>query len=132
MANPAVRLAIHTASEDASYLLIDGLRFETSWRGSFFETQGRTRQPAPQFRKSYGARAAWIRRPAVTKALTVSTNHGTVATENRLSKCRGMPLGLCGRRLPELNLVPIRVIDPGKATVGFIHSFGVDLYALLF
>jgi hypothetical protein len=47
-------------------------------------------------------------------------DHGTVATENRLSKCSGRPLGLCGRRLPELNLIPIQVIDPGKATVGFI------------
>ena len=50
----------------------------------------------------------------------------------RLSKCSGRPLGLCGRRLPELNLIPIRVVDPGEATVGFIHSFGVNLYALLF
>ena len=41
-------------------------------------------------------------------------------------------LGLCGQRLPELNLIPIQVIDPGKATVGFIHSFGVNLYSLLF
>src|SRR5438046_6852654 len=56
----------------------------------------------------------------------------TVATENRLSKCSGRPLRLCGRRLPELNLIPIQVIDPGKATVGFIHSFGVNLYSLLF
>jgi hypothetical protein len=48
------------------------------------------------------------------------------------SKCSGRPLGLCGRRLPELNLIPIQVIDPGKATVGFIHSFGVNLYSLLF
>ena len=53
------------------------------------------------------------------------------ARENRLSKCSGRPLGLRGRRLPELNLVPIQVIDPGKATVGFIHSFGVNLYSLL-
>ena len=53
-------------------------------------------------------------------------------TENRLSKCSGRPLGLCGRRLPELNLIPIQVIDPGKATVGFIPSFGVNLYSLLF
>src|ERR1700719_3179554 len=59
-------------------------------------------------------------------------DYGTVATENRLSKCSGRPLGLCGQRLPELNLIPIQVIDPGKATVGFIHSFGVNLYALLF
>ena len=58
-------------------------------------------------------------------------DYGTVATENRMSKCSGMPLGLCGR-LPELNLIPIQVIDPGKATVGFIHSFGVNLYSLLF
>jgi hypothetical protein len=42
------------------------------------------------------------------------------------------PLGLCGQRLPELNLVSIRIIDPGKATVGFVHPFGVNLYALLF
>jgi hypothetical protein len=41
-------------------------------------------------------------------------------------------LGLCGHRLPELNLIPIQVIDPGKATVGFIHSFGVNLYSLVF
>ena len=41
-------------------------------------------------------------------------------------------LGFCWQRLPELNLVSIRVIDPGKATVGFIHSFVVDLYSLLF
>src|SRR5208282_247470 len=59
-------------------------------------------------------------------------DYGIVATENRLSKCRGRPLGLCGQRLPELNLIPIQVIDPGKATVGFIHSFGVNLYSLLF
>jgi hypothetical protein len=39
-----------------------------------------------------------------------------------------MPLGFCGR-LPELNLIPIQVIDPGKTAVGFIHSFGVDLYS---
>jgi hypothetical protein len=50
----------------------------------------------------------------------------------RLRNCRGRPLGLCGQRLPELDLIPIRVIDPGKATVGFIHSFGVNLYSLLF
>ena len=43
-----------------------------------------------------------------------------------------LELGLCGQRLPELNLIPIQVIDPGKATVGFIHSFGVNLYSLLF
>jgi hypothetical protein len=59
-------------------------------------------------------------------------DYGTVGTENRLSKCSGRPLGLCGQRLPELNLIPIQVIDPGKATVGFIHSFGVNLYSLLF
>ena len=44
----------------------------------------------------------------------------------------GRPLGLWGRGLPELNLIPIQVIDPGEATVGFIHSFGVNLYSLLF
>src|ERR1700722_17077243 len=44
----------------------------------------------------------------------------------------GRRLRLCGQRLPELNLIPIQVIDPGKATVGFIHSLGVNLYSLLF
>jgi hypothetical protein len=39
------------------------------------------------------------------------------------------PLWLCGRRLPKLNLIAIQVIDPGKAAVGFIHSFGVNLYS---
>ena len=29
-------------------------------------------------------------------------------------------------------VTPIQVIDPGKATVGFIQSFGVNLYSLLF
>ena len=58
-------------------------------------------------------------------------DYGTVATEDRLSKCSGRPSGLCGR-LPELNLIPIQIIDPGKATVGFIHSFGINLYPLLF
>src|ERR1700746_3533056 len=43
-----------------------------------------------------------------------------------------LELGLCGQRLPEFDLVPIQVIDPGKATVGFVHSFGVNLYSLLF
>jgi len=38
--------------------------------------------------------------------------------------------GLCGQRLPELNLVPIQIIDPGKSTVGFIHSLGVNLDSL--
>jgi hypothetical protein len=72
-----------------------------------------------------------MRRPV--KALSRhSTSYGTVAMEDRRSKCSGNPLGLCGRRLPQLDLVSIEVIDPGKATVGFIHSFGVDLYALLF
>ena len=47
------------------------------------------------------------------------------------TKCTGSHLLLCGRRLPQLNLIPIQVIDPGKATVGFIHSFGVDLDSLL-
>ena len=60
----------------------------------------------------------------------VSTGAG--ATENRLSECRGRPLGLCRQRLPELDFIPVQVIDPGKAAVGFIHSFGVDLYSLLF
>ena len=48
------------------------------------------------------------------------------------TKVQWKALGLCGQRLPELNLIPIQVIDPGKATVGFIHSFGVNLYSLLF
>ena len=43
----------------------------------------------------------------------------------------GRPLGLY-RRLPELDLIPVQIIDPGKATVGFIHAFGIDLYPLLF
>src|SRR6185436_19578704 len=51
---------------------------------------------------------------------------------SRLSKCSGKPSGRCGRRLPELNLVPVEVIDPGKATVGFIHTLGVDLDSLFF
>jgi len=38
--------------------------------------------------------------------------------------------GLCGR-LPEFNLIPIHIVDPGKVTVGFVHSFGVNLYSLL-
>ena len=66
------------------------------------------------------------------KAFPPFYDYGTVATETRLSKCRGRPLGLCGQRLPKLNLISIQVIDPGKATVGFIHSFGVNLYSLLF
>ena len=66
------------------------------------------------------------------KAFPPFYDYGTVATENRLSKCSGRPLGLFGRRLPELYLIPIQVIDPGKATVGFIHSFGVNLYSFLF
>ena len=28
----------------------------------------------------------------------------------------GRPLGVCGRRLPELDLIPIYIIDPGEAT----------------
>ena len=40
-------------------------------------------------------------------------------------------LGLCGRRLPKLDLIPLNVIDPGKAAVGFIHALGVNLYSLL-
>jgi len=40
-------------------------------------------------------------------------------------------LGLDGRRLPELDLIPISVIDPGKAAVRFIHSFGVNFYSFL-
>jgi len=51
--------------------------------------------------------------------------------ENRCQYSR-RPLGLCGQRLPELNLIPILVIDPGKATVGFIRWSGINLYSLLF
>ena len=39
-------------------------------------------------------------------------------------------LGFGYRWLPELNLVPIGIIDPGKTTVGLIHPFGVNLYSL--
>src|SRR5580693_7753666 len=56
----------------------------------------------------------------------------TVEDMQGLGKCSGRPLGLCGQRLPELDLISIQVIDPGKATVGFIRSFGVNLYSLLF
>lgn len=42
------------------------------------------------------------------------------------------PLGLCGQWLPELNLIPVQVVDPGEATVGFIHSSVVNLHPLLF
>ena len=31
-------------------------------------------------------------------------------------------LGLFGRWLPDLNLIPIHVMDTGKATVGFIQA----------
>ena len=68
----------------------------------------------------------------LTRDRAVSMSVSVNITENRLSKRRRRPLGLCGQRLPELNLIPIRVIDPGKATVGFIHSFGVNLYSFLF
>ena len=40
-------------------------------------------------------------------------------------------LGLCGR-LPELDLISVEIIDPGKAAVGFIHSLWIDLDSLLF
>ena len=43
-------------------------------------------------------------------------DYRTIATENRSSKRGRKPLGLCGR-LPQLNLIPIQIIDPGKATV---------------
>jgi hypothetical protein len=66
------------------------------------------------------------------KAFRPFCDYGTVATENQLRECSGRPLALRGQRLLELNLIPIQVTDPGKATVGFIHSFGVNLYALLF
>jgi hypothetical protein len=41
-------------------------------------------------------------------------------------------LGFCRHWLPEFNLVPIGIIDPGEATVGLIHPFGIDLYSLQF
>ena len=47
------------------------------------------------------------------------------------TKVQWKALGLRGQRLPELNLVAIRVIDPGKATVGFIHPFRVNLDSFL-
>ena len=40
-------------------------------------------------------------------------------------------LRLCGWRLPELNLIPIQVIDPGEAAVRFIHSLVVDFHSLV-
>jgi len=61
-----------------------------------------------------------------------SMTRWNVGTENQLGKCSGRPLGLSRRRLPEFNLISIQVIDPGKATIGFIPSFGVNLYSLLF
>src|SRR5208282_2954196 len=71
------------------------------------------------------ARSCALRHPAVSS--------GTAGSFKPIwSKCRGRPLGLGGQRLPELNLIAIQVIDPGKAAVGFIHSFGVDLDSLLF
>ena len=44
---------------------------------------------------------------------------------------RAQLLGL-GGRLPELDLVPIRVINPGKLTVRSIHPLVVNLYSLFF
>ena len=35
-------------------------------------------------------------------------------------------------RLPELNLIPVKVLDPRKAAVVFVPSPSVDLYSLLF
>jgi hypothetical protein len=58
----------------------------------------------------------------------IKATHGTRL--QKIERVVGGRLGLCGG-LPELNLVPIQIIDPGKATVGFIHSFGIDLYSLL-
>ena len=40
-------------------------------------------------------------------------------------------LGLRGQRLPELNLIPIHVIDPGKPAIRFIHPLVVNLDTLL-
>ncbi len=69
---------------------------------------------------------------AIRKLQTHFYDYGGRGYRTPVSKCSGRPLGLCGQWLPELNLVPIQIIDPGKATVGFIHSFGVNLYSLLF
>jgi hypothetical protein len=56
---------------------------------------------------------------------------GTVATEKRLSRSL-QALGLCGQWLPELHLIPVQVVDPGEATVGFIHSSVVNLHPSCF
>jgi hypothetical protein len=52
------------------------------------------------------------------------------ATEAVISVSLEALLRFCDRWLPELNLVPIEIIDPGEATVGLIHPFGVNLYSL--
>src|SRR5258706_189312 len=49
----------------------------------------------------------------------------TLVIQRRLS-ASGRPLGLRGQRLPELDLISVQVIDPGKTTVGLIHSFGIE------
>jgi len=73
-----------------------------------------------------------VHESAIRKLQTHFYDYGGRGYRTPVSKCSGRPLGLCGQWLPELNLVPIQIIDPGKATVGFIHSFGVNLYSLLF
>jgi len=75
-------------------------------------------------------RAAHLRETQQPVRLDNGRRHVTEVIDRRSSVL--LELGLGGQRLPELNLIPIRVIDPGKATVGFIHSFGVNLYPLLF
>lgn len=39
---------------------------------------------------------------------------------------------LCGRGLPQFDLVPVEIINPRKPAVGFTHPFGVDPDSLLF
>ena len=68
----------------------------------------------------------------VFSSLSASSELTCFCRHRTISRGGCYALGFCGRRLPELNLIPIQVIDPGKATVGFIHSVGVNLYSLLF
>ena len=73
--------------------------------------------------------AAFSENSGTTSELSeMPRNSEYLDTEDRLADYSGSASGL---RLPELNLVPIQVIDPGKAAIGFVHSFGVNLYPLL-
>ena len=40
-------------------------------------------------------------------------------------------LGLGRQRLPQLDLIAVRVIDPREPAIGLVHSLGVDLHSLL-